>query len=114
MHPGRIAHGGCEARFPRARGDAPVIRPVANGLARVSPCARGCTLVALLEGVRVGGFPARAGMDLEPPVIFRGNRGFPRARGDGSPAAREAERARVVSPRARGWTLNREDPTERA
>jgi len=113
--------------FPRARGDAPPTAMVEIGLQRVSPRARGCTLIVgskrLVVRVsprargctligqaptdRILGFPARAGM--HPAQFAQGTQpvGFPRARGDAPISWRRPKPLPPVSPRARGCTLAR-------
>ena len=91
-------------RFPRPRGDGPVLFGYPFRLREVSPPTRGWTRLWLGAGVRCGGFPAHAGMD---PWTLTGDRAchwFPRPRGDGPGTRIIVMAAPPVSPPTRGWT----------
>ncbi len=90
-------------RFPRPRGDGPVMLRGESRRARVSPPTRGWPRIAFRTVAPFAGFPAHAGMARSrrrPPGPLQR---FPRPRGDG-PAMRLSGPTSVrVSPPTRGW-----------
>ena len=95
------------ARFPRSRGDGPV--DVSHGRLRieVSPLTRGWTRLHHRTVLRVGGFPAHAGMDPGRGSWRPTPRRFPRSRGDGPSQSNTLVVFNAVSPLTRGWTRRR-------
>ena len=92
-------------RIPRTRGDGPRKDCFVHLPCGDSPHARGWTVAATLLDFRVGGFPARAGMDLLRGQGESCGGGIPRTRGDGPEIHTELEGEYKDSPHARGWTL---------
>ena len=93
--------------IPRTRGDGPGRRRPGSAGRWDSPHARGWTFSKAMRTCRVGGFPARAGMDPRPTIRPRVSRRIPRTRGDGPSLAVGVPTSRSDSPHARGWTVGR-------
>ena len=102
----RLAGGG----FPRPRGDGPADKVGELETALVSPPTRGWTVGSALRPGGAGGFPAHAGMDLQPADKRLAGGGFPRPRGDGPLTPWPTMLTRRVSPPTRGWTPWRHRP----
>ncbi len=102
--PGRrcMAYG-----VPRASGDGPCKKKIAERVRACSPRERGWTRPHLRRAMAEGVFPARAGMDLTGGWRSTTLHSVPRASGDGPgwvcPLCGHAQ----CSPRERGWTRNR-------
>ncbi len=92
-------------RFPRARGDRPVVGPVPSARELVSPRPRGSTLGLLGMATTRLGFPAPAGIDPAAEMRTSLAEGFPRARGDRPGGVGRVGEVLLVSPRPRGSTL---------
>ena len=90
---------------PRARGDGPSTRRMAQRMSACSPRTRGWTDAGPQVGAANGVFPAHAGMDRNTRSWARGQARVPRARGDGPKALSSGVRLRSCSPRTRGWTV---------
>ena len=90
-------------RFPRPRGDGPLIEiTIADGV-EVSPPTRGWTRRRCRWPTTSTGFPAHAGMD-HVITATRERARFPRPRGDGPQQADDQGLRQPVSPPTRGWT----------
>ena len=109
MDPGPSAIPSEDEGFPRPRGDGPSSSRWRSTTNRVSPPTRGWTLDGLHVRVCTRGFPAHAGMDPRNEALPRGNRWFPRPRGDGPHAMAACWVPLAVSPPTRGWTRSRND-----
>ena len=94
-------------RFPRTRGDGPLLDPVDRAAMQVSPHTRGWTPDAVTPSGKSTGFPAHAGMDPDGGMMTLRVTGFPRTRGDGPESSAELGAAAAVSPHTRGWTWAR-------
>ena len=94
--------------FPRPRGDGPLPRVLLAYHHPVSPPTRGWTSITPSPEVSASGFPAHAGMDRHCRSSLRGDRRFPRPRGDGPAQRRTRPRNVTVSPPTRGWTAKTE------
>ena len=94
-------------RFPRPRGDGPLILEGFGFANRVPPPARGWSLIHFWCYIRSFGSPARAGMVLVEMHIRLNPRRFPRPRGDGPDYFIDIEFSEMVPPPARGWSLVR-------
>ena len=91
-------------RFPRARGDGPVVYGRFASQVLLPPRSRGWTRRRGQAGHRRVASPALAGMD---PRLKKGLvpwNSFPRARGDGPLSAPCWPMAPMLPPRSRGWT----------
>ena len=88
--------------LPRTRGDGPACLADLVHSRRASPHPRGWTHHALDRLAAHAGFPAPAGMDLEPPVQRGRAEGLPRTRGDGPSTACPLTALRVASPHPAG------------
>ena len=105
MDPISTSTASSPSRFPRTRGDGPVLSTSIRRVPKVSPHTRGWTHAPAHQPDSRPGFPAHAGMDPCRPSRGDRTRRFPRTRGDG-PVGREMQSAmRRVSPHTRGWTL---------
>ncbi len=71
-----------------------------------APRERGWTLARCQKEVKVGGCPARAGMDPGAAARRRADEGLPRASGDGPGSSNCCRRRSWAAPRERGWTQN--------
>ena len=104
MDPPRQSRRGHTPRFPRPRGDGPLIyRRLGNSIL-VSPPTRGWTPNDGAQSGRGKGFPAHAGMDPSGCIITLSRAWFPRPRGDGPRWTLRMEPDGSVSPPTRGWT----------
>jgi len=94
---------GCSG-LPRARGDRPLSGHGPRLAQEASPRARGSTQSRPCGRKSIGGFPARAGIDLLPLPLPHPHLRLPRARGD-RPCGQTCDSVRFgASPRARGST----------
>ena len=91
--------------FPRTRGDGPDDDGASVPLSRLSPHARGWTVIIHIFQFGLDAFPARAGMDPAHAARCRPDRGFPRTRGDGPGTLGWLDEGAQLSPHARGWTV---------
>ena len=91
-------------RFPRPRGDGPVARGRARRAQAVPPPTRGWSLHPPTALQSVCGSPAHAGMVPQKAMARRGNRGFPRPRGDGPCFVCRGSGMVSVPPPTRGWS----------
>ena len=91
-------------RFPRTRGDGPLVPRVGRHLYGVSPHTRGWTVHRVADPPAAGGFPAHAGMDPTATPGPISARRFPRTRGDGPRKVAGGSMNTRVSPHTRGWT----------
>ena len=91
-------------RFPRTRGDGPVMGQDLGGHSAFPPHARGWTPGMAIGRADCEVSPARAGMDPPLAATTRGGGSFPRTRGDGPWAGSGAEKGWEFPPHARGWT----------
>ena len=91
--------------LPRTRGDGPSVHCLAFARREASPHTRGWTRV--VDDVHRGGrgFPAHAGMDLQPRLPRRLHLWLPRTRGDGPHIEMLEAGRQPASPHTRGWTL---------
>ena len=89
-------------RFPRVRGDVPVVCPHSCHRISFSPRARGCSYSAWAVLNRWAVFPACAGMFRFPAFRTASAKGFPRVRGDVPAAVSYTAPWWMFSPRARG------------
>ncbi len=104
MHPCRSRHSGARRRFPRTRGDAPLLSAANVRFLRVPPHARGCTRHHRVGERHGPGSPARAGMHPGPTSSRPRCRRFPRTRGDAPWSAPGSQSRSTVPPHARGCT----------
>ncbi len=105
MRPGTWGSATPRSRFPRARGDAPLVSAVSTLVLVVPPRARGCALWPAGGAALESGSPARAGMRPCGSTPRRPASRFPRARGD-APFSLDPKAAHhPVPPRARGCAL---------
>ena len=105
IDPGR-GRGSAEGYWlPRARGDRPGHKTDNLRMLWASPRARGSTPIRPRTATCSRGFPARAGIDPEPPMRSQEYRGLPRARGDRPASPSPSPSPSPASPRARGSTL---------
>ena len=88
--------------FPRARGDVPLCRKQQQEATPFSPRTRGCSALGFLNLHRPVVFPAHAGMFRNILIRVKGERGFPRARGDVPVNPVLAGNPLRFSPRTRG------------
>ena len=104
MDPRRPIGASSPCRLPRTRGDGPAHPARAASCRSAPPHARGWTRRRFGRSERIGGSPARAGMDRLESRALLAEVGLPRTRGDGP----QSRLARVVPvsapPHARGWT----------
>ena len=91
-------------RFPRMRGDGPLLRDDLSPSAPFPPHARGWTLGLYYEAYASMVSPACAGMDRLLSRCRRARRCFPRMRGDGPVQADIESVTTAFPPHARGWT----------
>ena len=115
-HVGSPAHAGMRpaagrsratsARFPRARGDAPLEKKPVASAAVVPPRTRGCAPPRAVPRARDGASPAHAGM--RPAGWRRSSRAsrFPRARGDAPVKGADKIGPKRVPPRTRGCAFD--------
>ena len=104
MVPRRLQIAAGTGGFPRASGDGPWARHGCSSTRAFPPRERGWSLRALMLWALPGVSPARAGMV---PMALHQRRmgcGFPRASGDGPPAARRNAVPDRFPPRERGWS----------
>ncbi len=94
----------CAHRFPRTRGDGPLILNPWNLRLTFSPHARGWTVWQGRPDRGGDVFPARAGMDRSLRCATTGRTCFPRTRGDGPAVFLNRSMDAKFSPHARGWT----------
>ena len=102
MFPHRWSSPSLITRFPRVRGDVPVVWCIGRAKPSFSPRARGCSAVPcpMLQALSV--FPACAGMFPIGLRSIQARHRFPRVRGDVPRTAWEAASTAWFSPRARG------------
>ena len=93
-------------RFPRVRGDVPIIWWRAIIHHGFSPRARGCSHHRPRKRGKQRVFPACAGMFLTCDYIAHTIYGFPRVRGDVPFCVRNNHQPRQFSPRARGCSIS--------
>ena len=100
----RIAARYCLKGLPRMRGDRPVVglQRAAQGVA--TPHARGSTRYQAVDGDKVAGYPACAGIDPETRSGAKGKGRLPRMRGDRPGLTEPIERGIQATPHARGST----------
>ena len=82
MHPSTCRSASGPRRFPRTRGDAPLMQMLGGVERSLPPHTRGCTPCAGNRGACQGASPAHAGMHPGAPPVTAAGRGFPRTRGD--------------------------------
>jgi len=104
MHPTERLEVLKQLRFPRARGDAPLLGETWPDPAVVPPRTRGCTLGKAGRPTLPGGSPAHAGMHPRRVRPCQRSIRFPRARGDAPSEAKSSESSAEVPPRTRGCT----------
>ena len=104
MDPGSSGGPPTVPRFPRTRGDGPLLDPNSREAMRVSPHTRGWTGGLPFLASDPEGFPAHAGMDPEEQAAKAAQARFPRTRGDGPRYRRALVLDGEVSPHTRGWT----------
>ena len=92
-------------RFPRTRGDRPLLDKRIKNLEKVSPHTRGSTALGQYPTLPPAGFPAHAGIDLGTTTFTWWLLGFPRTRGDRPELACEGCLVSRVSPHTRGYTI---------
>ncbi|GAM02313.1 hypothetical protein SP5_076_00950 [Sphingomonas parapaucimobilis NBRC 15100] len=105
MVPPKAAPLETSSRFPRTRGDGPVLQVQLQLFNLVPPHPRGWSLEGIRDGARVAGSPAPAGM--VPVARWRrsSRTWFPRTRGDGPVHLRRQVGRDLVPPHPRGWSL---------
>ena len=91
--------------LPRTRGDGPRHGRLWSGWPRASPHTRGWTCRQPHSCARCTGFPAHAGMDLDPTAGGALPQRLPRTRGDGPSRSPLLTGVPVASPHTRGWTV---------
>ncbi len=82
MSPVKSKLGHNQLRFPRLRGDVPIIQRVTPPVVMVPPLARGCPRKVGSRAITLSGSPACAGMSRAPRCRRTRRRWFPRLRGD--------------------------------
>ena len=107
MDPPASRRPACTRRFPRPRGDGPVMSEPLLMAFEVSPPTRGWTTEPQPGKLPEHGFPAHAGMDPSPRRVRRPTSWFPRPRGDGPGGSMSDAAQPSVSPPTRGWTAGR-------
>ena len=90
------------SRFPRVRGDVPLLKPSLIDCPRFSPRARGCSLPVVASAYTFYVFPACAGMFRSSAAAQSTLRRFPRVRGDVPRGSLGGVLIGQFSPRARG------------
>ena len=93
-----------QRRLPRTRGDGPRRGVYTLSESGASPHPRGWTRPQRRRRLARGGFPAPAGMDLDPPPRHPLGGRLPRTRGDGPWYGGGATTGPAASPHPRGWT----------
>ena len=92
------------ARFPRTRGDGPILSVGYGFQHLLPPHTRGWTASLCHDGKPFFASPAHAGMD---PAVY-GARDyrecFPRTRGDGPDSRTPLDKPHTLPPHTRGWT----------
>ena len=97
------------SRFPRVRGDVPLVLTTYLGEYEFSPRARGCSLMMQLVGSVMRVFPACAGMFPLEKAKSNEWTSFPRVRGDVPSTLENPSDISRFSPRARGCTEEASD-----
>ncbi len=92
------------AGLPRRRGDGPLSMRSRDGLAWLTPQARGWTRLQGIPLWNAMAYPAGAGMDLDGGSARSGRDSLPRRRGDGPVPGLLTHRGGWLTPQARGWT----------
>ena len=91
-------------RFPRTRGDGPLLGPDPEDPGVFPPHSRGWTVLDAVREAAHRVSPALAGMDHLLIVGSRTSAGFPRTRGDGPVTAIIIFASALFPPHSRGWT----------
>ena len=99
-----VSQRGQLLRFPRPRGDGPLVDTTRADCPGVSPPTRGWTSHTAPRDRGAFGFPAHAGMDPTTAAVSPMLPRFPRPRGDGPFSSSSTVRMKTVSPPTRGWT----------
>ena len=88
--------------FPRIRGDVPIACDNPDDLQVFSPHTRGCSVQDFARPIRLGVFPAYAGMFRHQCEVQRRDHRFPRIRGDVPALRRGLAQIPKFSPHTRG------------
>ena len=106
MDLGRSRLGAAGLRFPRERGDGPLVEWRDARTTEFPPRARGWTVIAMTRTSAGMVSPASAGMDHNDRPVSSAQSSFPRERGDGPSHPPHHPDPRRFPPRARGWTVH--------
>ena len=96
-------------RLPRMRGDRPRLCSAPPGGGRATPHARGSTSPASANAIKIAGYPACAGIDLDRVDVGIVTSRLPRMRGDRPLQVRWDRPAGQAPPHARGSTASHID-----
>ena len=105
MYPVGCRPSGTGGRFPRTRGDVPVLRGASLEFRALPPHTRGCTFVSLDCPSSLMASPAHAGMYLHGGRMSVAFGRFPRTRGDVPVTQTKRAGAELLPPHTRGCTL---------
>ncbi len=91
-------------RFPRPRGDGPLLPQVGLHFGEVPPPTRGWSPRFFQKPLHLPGSPAHAGMVPQTARSYHARRRFPRPRGDGPAYWSVSYDSGMVPPPTRGWS----------